>query len=77
MPLTEGSAIKLTTSRYITPSGRSINGTGIEPDILVSNENPQAQFHGRITDVTADEDAQLQKALAILGYEAIALSQAP
>ena len=32
MPLAEGRAIKLTTSRYFTPSGRSIQGRGIEPD---------------------------------------------
>jgi carboxyl-terminal processing protease len=32
MPLAEGRAIKLTTSRYFTPSGRSIQGKGIEPD---------------------------------------------
>jgi len=33
MPLSGGRAIKLTTSRYYTPSGRSIQGRGIEPDI--------------------------------------------
>jgi carboxyl-terminal processing protease len=32
MPLSSGRAIKLTTSRYFTPSGRSIQGSGIEPD---------------------------------------------
>jgi carboxyl-terminal processing protease len=32
MPLDGGRAIKLTTSRYFTPSGRSIQGRGIEPD---------------------------------------------
>jgi len=32
MPLNEGRAIKLTTSRYFTPSGRSIQGHGIDPD---------------------------------------------
>jgi carboxyl-terminal processing protease len=32
MPLSSGRAIKLTTSRYFTPSGRSINGRGIDPD---------------------------------------------
>ena len=35
VPLGKGSAIKLTTSRYLTPSGRSINGTGIDPDVVV------------------------------------------
>src|SRR5690606_3526222 len=32
MPLGGGSALKLTTSHYLTPSGRSINGSGVEPD---------------------------------------------
>jgi carboxyl-terminal processing protease len=32
IPLADGRAIKLTTSRYFTPAGRSIQGEGIEPD---------------------------------------------
>lgn len=35
MPLSKGRAIKLTTSRYYTPSGESINETGIRPDVVV------------------------------------------
>jgi carboxyl-terminal processing protease len=36
MPLPDGhGAIRLTTARYYTPSGRSIQGTGIDPDIVV------------------------------------------
>ena len=35
MPLQSESAIKLTTARYYTPSGRSIQGEGITPDIPV------------------------------------------
>ena len=34
MPLAQGGAIKLTTSRYYTPSGVSIHGKGIIPDIV-------------------------------------------
>jgi carboxyl-terminal processing protease len=34
MPLAHGGAVKLTTSRYFTPSGASIHGKGIVPDIL-------------------------------------------
>jgi carboxyl-terminal processing protease len=37
MPLAEGRAIKLTTSRYFTPSGRSIQGRGIDPDHAFEN----------------------------------------
>lgn len=35
MPLARKSAMRLTTARYYTPSGRSIQVVGIEPDILV------------------------------------------
>lgn len=35
LPLKENAALKLTTARYYTPSGRSIQAEGIEPDILV------------------------------------------
>lgn len=35
LPLTETSAVKLTTARYFTPNGRSIQAEGIKPDIWV------------------------------------------
>jgi carboxyl-terminal processing protease len=35
LPLDNGDAIKLTTARYYTPSGRSIQGAGIAPDIVL------------------------------------------
>lgn len=35
MPVTSDSAIRLTTARYYTPSGRSIQSLGINPDIIV------------------------------------------
>ena len=35
LPLTNGAGIKLTTARYFTPSGRSIQNKGITPDIVV------------------------------------------
>ena len=35
LPMENGSALKLTTARYFTPSGRSIQAEGIEPDIKV------------------------------------------
>jgi len=37
MPLSKGRAIKLTTSRYYTPSGDSIHDTGITPDVYVED----------------------------------------
>jgi len=49
MPLTESTAVKMTTARYYTPSGRSIQAEGIEPDIAVARVN-----------VTANENAKFQ-----------------
>jgi carboxyl-terminal processing protease len=43
MPVTAESAIRLTTARYYTPSGRSIQSLGIQPDILVAQPQPPAQ----------------------------------
>ncbi|AHG62842.1 S41 family peptidase [Advenella mimigardefordensis] len=37
MPLDDNTALKLTTARYFTPSGRSIQATGIVPDIVVTD----------------------------------------
>ncbi len=37
VPLGNNTAIKLTTARYYTPSGRSIQAEGIEPDIILDN----------------------------------------
>ena len=40
IPLRDGSAMRLTTALYYTPSGRSIQATGIEPDIVVERTEP-------------------------------------
>jgi carboxyl-terminal processing protease len=40
IPLPDGSGLRLTTSKYFTPSGISIHGVGIEPDIKVEIEDP-------------------------------------
>jgi carboxyl-terminal processing protease len=38
LPLDDNSALRLTTARYYTPSGRSIQATGIVPDIVMEND---------------------------------------
>ncbi|HWB44380.1 MAG TPA: S41 family peptidase [Hyphomicrobiaceae bacterium] len=40
IPLGANGAIRLTTARYYTPSGRSIQARGIDPDVVVENELP-------------------------------------
>ena len=75
MPLGEGSAIKLTTSLYITPSGVSINGVGIEPDSLVTSPDPKRLYRGPGSRTAFLEDEQLRAALGVIGFDSIAVSQ--
>jgi len=60
MPIPGNGAIRLTTARYYTPSGRSIQATGIEPDIevLATREEPGQQAAAR-----RDREANLRRAL--------------
>lgn len=48
LPMPNGSAIKLTTARYYTPNGRSIQGVGIEPDVEISQGQIVQSDSGRI-----------------------------
>lgn len=58
-PLPDGSAIKITTARYLTPHNRNINHRGIVPDIVVT-ENKGARFGDPA------KDTQLERAVEFL-----------
>ncbi|POM27073.1 putative CtpA-like serine protease [Actinomadura rubteroloni] len=45
--LSDSSAIELTVGRYRTPSGRNLDGTGIEPDVTVSADRPPTEAEQR------------------------------
>lgn len=62
IPLTDGSAIKLTTERYFTPSGFCLHEKGITPDVEVELDEELKQ---KIV-ILPDEDNQLQKAIEVL-----------
>jgi carboxyl-terminal processing protease len=75
MPLADGQALKLTTSRYFTPSGASINGVGIVPDtVLEGPELPPADLDtkeaavpgGSAEPTLLQRDAQVSLALQAL-----------
>ncbi|MCC7357252.1 S41 family peptidase [Candidatus Uhrbacteria bacterium] len=51
------SAVKITIAEWLTPKGRSINKTGIEPDVTVDRT---------IEDYHADRDPQLDKAIELI-----------
>lgn len=55
VPLSDGSALKLTTSYYHTPSGRSIGEDGIDPDVNVTAKNRQfAEAQQILTEMIAE-----------------------
>ena len=59
LPFNDGSAIKITVSRYFTPRGTCIHGEGITPDVEVElNE----ELKTKLT-IEKSEDNQLQKAI--------------
>lgn len=63
--LQDGTAVKLTISKYFTPNGTDIHQKGIEPDVTVELDE---SLKNKVT-ITEEEDNQLQKAISILQEE--------
>lgn len=71
MPLPGHGAMRLTTARYYTPSGRSIQGEGIDPDIVVeqavietianTEERHESDLRGALKNEDADENEDGEK----------------
>jgi carboxyl-terminal processing protease len=78
IPLSDGSAMRLTTARYYTPKEISIQTTGITPDIVVKNEikdgekghpvirEKDLERHLTNEDVEEKDDVQLQRAIDLI-----------
>jgi carboxyl-terminal processing protease len=62
IPLDDETAVKITVSKYYTPKGRNIHGTGIEPDVEVELKDDLKQ---KVV-IEKSEDNQLQKAIDVL-----------
>jgi len=75
MPLSKGRAIKLTTSRYYTPSGDSIHEVGIEPDLQIEG-SPEFPAPGMSTRLDRDHDDQLMRAIETLRNQRVMHSDA-
>ncbi|MFO1466978.1 MAG: S41 family peptidase [Steroidobacteraceae bacterium] len=63
IPLSDSRALKLTTSRYFTPSGASINHKGIEPDVLIERDAGPAPGTDGEDDAAIGKDAEVRRAL--------------
>lgn len=60
--LSDGSGLKITTNEYFTPSRKTINKTGIEPDVEIDLSD-EAKTKLQLTE---KDDTQLQKAIEVL-----------
>lgn len=62
LPLTDGSAVKITIARYFTPKGVCIHGIGVTPDVEVELDDALKQ----LVVIPHDTDNQLQTAIRLL-----------
>lgn len=72
IPLSKHGAMRLTTARYYTPSGNSIQGTGITPDIIVeqsrieslepANHRRESDLRGALENENGSDDAESEDA---------------
>jgi len=73
-PLRDGSSILLGIAEWLTPSGDSIRGSGIEPDVeakLEEDQEPRTpdETEGLTKEEIFEEDAQLERAFEVLQEE--------
>jgi carboxyl-terminal processing protease len=62
IPMTDGSGVKVTISKYFTPKGRNIHGIGIEPDVVVDLKD---ELKKKVV-VKKSEDNQIQEAIKVI-----------
>ncbi|MFK8043652.1 S41 family peptidase [Congregibacter sp.] len=88
LPISESRAVKLTTARYFTPNGRSIQAEGIKPDIIVerakvetfdeSGRVSEKDLAGHLDNTTAQEAVEAEASEGLISrdnqlYEALIL----
>jgi carboxyl-terminal processing protease len=61
-PLADGSILRVTVARWFTPNDRTIDGTGLEPDVAVELSEE---------DLELGRDPQMDEALKLLGVEPV------
>ena len=75
LPLGNDTAIKLTTARYYTPNGQSIQAKGITPDILAESAEDdsgrlrEADLEGHLLNGSDEEKKAIEEAMVILNQE--------
>ena len=88
VPLAEQRAIKLTTSLYFTPNGRSIQAQGIDPDIIVENafvtkrsnnvtQISESNLPNRLENANTDQQTDNDMANALISAEEVVVTDYP
>jgi len=79
LPLRNGAGIKLTTARYYTPSGRSIQAEGIEPDVLIEWETEESEEDGPVREIDLERhlDTEAQPEKTASGQSGISRAEFP
>lgn len=62
IPMSDGTALKLTIAKYYTPNGRNIHKIGIEPDVEVELSDEAK----KLVTIPLEKDNQLQKAIGVV-----------
>jgi carboxyl-terminal processing protease len=63
IPLPDGAGLKLTTSKYYTPSGISIHGVGITPDVVVERASDDLSDEAKEKNDLADKTKKIFKSV--------------
>lgn len=58
IPLSDGSGLRLTTAKYYTPKGKSIQSTGIIPDIVIKPPVPKTAKDGKERPILREKDLE-------------------
>jgi carboxyl-terminal processing protease len=68
VPLSDGSAVRLTTARFFGPKGRAIEGRGITPDVAIDQPGPASGPRSLPPSMAerVREDATLQQAIGLV-----------
>jgi len=69
IPLTDGSAVKVTIAHYYTPAGNDLHKKGLTPDVEVEYETPDVSDLNIYDSIPLDRDNQVQKAIEVLKAE--------
>lgn len=79
LPLRNGAGIKLTTARYYTPSGRSIQASGIEPDVVIDWDSAASLEEEKLREADLDRHLESEAEIPAAGtlHEKPALNEFP